>query len=222
MKIVWDITQIKTVPIDSVTPNPWNPKELGLPEFERVKMSLEQTGLRLPIIVREVEGGYQILDGEQRWRASKALGSPEILILNQGVVSDKEAVEMTIYFEQHVPPTQLKLADLLVTHMDKYPNDFQLPYPVLDLDAFRKLHEFDWASASTKKEDVQSEMDDVQDYKIITLKMKLSDFAVIEEAHKKLKTKVNVPLEDAWKVLSDMYLLYGFEKPTEPPNGEQR
>jgi hypothetical protein len=170
----------------------------------------------LPIIVREQGDGYEILDGEQRWRASKALNSAEILILNLGVVSDKEAVEMTINFEQHVPPTQLKLADLLVSHMNKHP-DFKLPYAEMDLDGYRKLREFNWGDASTRKEEVQEQMDGVQDFKNVALKFRLEDYAVIEQAHKQLKTKITVTLEEALKLICQMYL----QKNWTLPNGEQ-
>jgi len=64
------------VPIDSIVPNPFQPRE----EFDEggiaaLADSIEQVGVLQPILVRPAaDGGYQLIAGERRWRASQQAG----------------------------------------------------------------------------------------------------------------------------------------------------
>lgn len=121
IEIVFDIDKISTVAIERVQPNPWNPKGLDTNEYQRIVLSLRKKGLRQPIVVREVEDYFQIIDGEQRWRGWKELGKHEILIYNEGAdVSDQEAKELTIAYQQQVPFVEMDLAKLLKDMTDQY------------------------------------------------------------------------------------------------------
>lgn len=127
IEIVFDINKIQTVAIERVQPNPWNPKGLDTNEYQRIVLSLRKKGLRQPIVVREVEDYFQIIDGEQRWRGWKELGKHEILIYNEGAdVSDQEAKELTIAYQQQVPFVEMDLANLLKDMTDQYDN-LELP-----------------------------------------------------------------------------------------------
>jgi len=86
------------VPIDQVRPNTWNPKDKNTEEYEKVKLSIQKR-IRQPIIVRETDtNSYEIIDGEQRWTACKELAFENVLVYNEGKVSDQEARELTIFF----------------------------------------------------------------------------------------------------------------------------
>ncbi len=127
IEIVFDIDKISTVAIERVQPNPWNPKGLDTNEYQRVVLSLRKKGLRQPIVVREIDDYFQIIDGEQRWRGWKELGKHEILIYNEGPdVSDQEAKELTIAYQQQVPFVEVEFAKLLQEMTDEYEN-LELP-----------------------------------------------------------------------------------------------
>ncbi|RLE41501.1 hypothetical protein DRJ19_05760 [Candidatus Woesearchaeota archaeon] len=68
--------EVIEVPMEKLRPNPWNVNFLL--ENERVKLRDEMArhGARAvpPIIVREKNGVYEIVDGEQRWRIARELG----------------------------------------------------------------------------------------------------------------------------------------------------
>ena len=50
--------------IDLLDPNPWNPNRMT-PEIRRkLKLDLEWHGFVAPIVVHEVDGRYQIINGE--------------------------------------------------------------------------------------------------------------------------------------------------------------
>lgn len=62
------------VPVNRVEPNPYQPRR----EFEDSQLSdlaesIRSEGLIQPIVVREVNGSYQLIAGERRWRAFKLL-----------------------------------------------------------------------------------------------------------------------------------------------------
>ena len=123
IEIVFDINKIQTVTIERVQPNPWNPKGLDTNEYQRVVLSLRKKGLRQPIVVREIDDYFQIIDGEQRWRGWKELGKHEILIYNEGPdISDQEAKELTIAYQQQVPFIENEFAKLLKEMTIEYEN----------------------------------------------------------------------------------------------------
>lgn len=75
-------TEKKTVPIDSVMPNPFNPNFMDKATFAKEKASIKELGMLGSIIVRRhiVPEHYEILDGEHRWKAAKELGYTEMTV----------------------------------------------------------------------------------------------------------------------------------------------
>lgn len=62
------------LPITQIEPNPYQPRK----EFEKSQLSdlaesIQSEGLIQPIVVREVNGTYQLIAGERRWRAFQLL-----------------------------------------------------------------------------------------------------------------------------------------------------
>lgn len=62
------------IAVSKVEPNPYQPRR----DFEESQLkdlaeSIRSEGLIQPIVVREVEGNYQLIAGERRWRAFKQL-----------------------------------------------------------------------------------------------------------------------------------------------------
>jgi len=65
----------RELPVGEMVPNPWQPRRI----FNETKLtelaeSIREIGLIEPIVVRQVESGYQIIAGERRWRAHKTIG----------------------------------------------------------------------------------------------------------------------------------------------------
>lgn len=72
-------SRLLTLPIDSVVPNPNQPRrifdEAALRELSR---SIAQYGLMQPVLVRPTPRGYELIAGERRWRACKLAGLTHI------------------------------------------------------------------------------------------------------------------------------------------------
>ncbi len=71
--------QVRQLAIDSVRPNPDQPRKIFDPEkLEELTASIRQHGVMQPLVVVEREDGYMIAAGERRWRAAQAAGLKEV------------------------------------------------------------------------------------------------------------------------------------------------
>ena len=85
---------ITMVRISDVEPNTDQPrKAFDSSELETLSESIAQYGMIQPITVRMIDGMYQIITGERRWRAARMAGLSEIPVI---VISadDKKAAEL--------------------------------------------------------------------------------------------------------------------------------
>ncbi len=64
------------VPVDAVTPNPRQPREVfDEGELEGLAVSIADLGILQPIVVRQVgDDAFELVAGERRWRAAKQAG----------------------------------------------------------------------------------------------------------------------------------------------------
>ena len=137
----FDPTNIQIVEIDKVRPNDWNPKLENTPEYQKIVESIEVNGFKQPIIVREVEDGYEICDGCQRWTAAKQLGFDKIYIYNLGNIPEEEAKSITIWMEQQVPFDEMELAPIVAELSDL---KIQTPYSEDEVEDFVNMLNFDF------------------------------------------------------------------------------
>lgn len=67
------------LPVSKIEPNPYQPrKEFEASQLEDLAESIRSEGLIQPIVVREVDGSYQLIAGERRWRAFQLLKQKKI------------------------------------------------------------------------------------------------------------------------------------------------
>lgn len=142
MEIVFDVKKLKVVPIDEVRPNSWNPKDKNTEEYKKIVQSIKLKGQRMPVIVRENEG-YEIIDGEQKWTACKELGFETVLIYDEGKMSDKDAMELTIWYQQQVPFNEIELAGVIKQMAEQW-KDLELPFTEEQINNYIKMDAFNW------------------------------------------------------------------------------
>lgn len=69
------VAGVTEVEVDKIVPNPRQPRQALDPEaLQELATSIQEQGLVQPLVVTEVEGGYQLLVGERRWRAARLAG----------------------------------------------------------------------------------------------------------------------------------------------------
>jgi ParB family transcriptional regulator, chromosome partitioning protein len=83
--------------IEDVYPNPEQPrKRFGEDELKELADSVREHGVIQPLIVRaRREGGYFLIAGERRWRASQRAGLTDVPVVVQEV-SDRESFERAL------------------------------------------------------------------------------------------------------------------------------
>lgn len=70
--------EITKISISQIIPNKFNPNAMPGGTFKKLLLSIKKFGLFNPIIVRKIEDGYEIIDGEQRYKGFIALKYIEI------------------------------------------------------------------------------------------------------------------------------------------------
>jgi ParB family chromosome partitioning protein len=88
---------ISYVSIDSLLPNPYQPRRLFVEEtLADLSHSIKERGVIQPLIVRPAaDGGHEIVAGERRWRAAKMAGFSTIPVLIRSM-SDSESLEIAL------------------------------------------------------------------------------------------------------------------------------
>ena len=90
-------TRIETLPLREVEPDPGQPRKTFDDEtLAELSASIAEHGLLQPIAVRpKPSGGYLIVAGERRWRASRMAGLTEVPVIVKDV-SDEQAMELAL------------------------------------------------------------------------------------------------------------------------------
>ncbi|NIT53869.1 MAG: ParB/RepB/Spo0J family partition protein, partial [candidate division Zixibacteria bacterium] len=77
--------------------NPAQPRtEFDEEGMEELQQSITQKGVVQPVTVRKVDGAFELIVGERRWRASSAIGLERIPAYILDVQSDTEMMEYAL------------------------------------------------------------------------------------------------------------------------------
>lgn len=114
-------TSVTTCGIEDLHPNPYQPRKNFKDEDQKKLIaSVKQKGIIQPIVVRQIDSGYEIIAGERRWRAAQAAGIKEVPIVVRQA-TDMEAAEISLIenlLREELNP--LEEADAYVTLMEKF------------------------------------------------------------------------------------------------------
>lgn len=142
---------IKTVDIEDIYPNPWNPNKQSQRVEEATTESIGQFGMLDPITVRPhpTEGGkYEIIDGEHRQRACIGLGMKEVPVNVLQNLTDQEARKLTIIAnETRGQVDKISLSELLNDLSQSMSMDdllVGLPYYKNELEDLINIGDLDW------------------------------------------------------------------------------
>lgn len=88
--------ETRLLPIDRIHNNENQPrKDFDDDALEELVASIAAVGLQQPIKVRPLNGGYEVVMGERRWRACKMLGWQEIPAIVEEL-GDREAAVLAL------------------------------------------------------------------------------------------------------------------------------
>tara|TARA_Y100000748_G_scaffold303029_1_gene306975 strand:- start:5563 stop:6405 length:843 start_codon:yes stop_codon:yes gene_type:complete len=86
------------IPIEKIKPNPNQPRQdFNQAKLEELKLSIKKNGVLQPITVKELDdGNYEIIAGERRYRAAKAVGLQWIPAFTVQISNESEMMEYAL------------------------------------------------------------------------------------------------------------------------------
>ena len=87
---------VEYIPITSIVASPLNPrKEFTPEEIQELGDSIREHGIIQPLIVRKVNGKYELIAGERRWRASQSINLTTVPAITREA-SDRDVIELAL------------------------------------------------------------------------------------------------------------------------------
>lgn len=88
---------VANIDINKIRSNPYQPRaDFDPVELDELKRSIQEKGIIQPITVCRVEGGYQLISGERRLRASREAGLAQIPAYIIQIHSQDELLELAL------------------------------------------------------------------------------------------------------------------------------
>ncbi len=89
-------TRVLDVPLSAITPSPKQPRRsFDKAALESLAASIREHGLLQPVLVRPLEGGFELIAGERRWRAAQLAGLETIRAVSKPS-SDRETLTLSV------------------------------------------------------------------------------------------------------------------------------
>ena len=96
MVSVEDLKRVRDVPHHQVAPSPLQPRtQFFEAPLDDLVESIRQHGIIQPLIVRLVNGTFELIAGERRWRAAHKLGLATVPVIEREA-SDRDVLEMAL------------------------------------------------------------------------------------------------------------------------------
>jgi ParB-like chromosome segregation protein Spo0J len=92
------VSFVKWVPTEKVFGNDYNPNKVAPPEMKLLELSIKEDGFTQPIVVWEVEYGYEVVDGFHRHLVGKKLGLTHlpVVVINENRTDRCDRIASTI------------------------------------------------------------------------------------------------------------------------------
>jgi ParB family transcriptional regulator, chromosome partitioning protein len=83
-------------PVAAIEPNPNQPRQrFPAHELEEMAVSVREKGILTPLLVNQIESGYQLIAGERRWRAAQMAGLERVPVVVRDV-TPSESLELAL------------------------------------------------------------------------------------------------------------------------------
>lgn len=138
------------IPVAKIHPNPWNPNRQRDVVAKAQRESLQSYGFIDPVTVRphpEIEGEWQIVDGEHRWRDAQEMGQETVPSIALDL-DDVAARKLTIVLNETRGDADIALLASLLHDLSELQTPEELgstlPYSSAELDHLLSLGQEDW------------------------------------------------------------------------------
>lgn len=92
------VSNVQWVPADLVRANDYNPNKVAKPEMELLELSIARDGFTQPIVVWQVEDGFEVVDGFHRHLVGKKMGLSHlpVVVINEAQSGRNDRIASTI------------------------------------------------------------------------------------------------------------------------------
>lgn len=92
------VNAVRWVAAELVHANDYNPNSVAKAEMDLLRRSIEADGYTQPIVVWEVAGGFEVIDGFHRHLVGKEMGLPElpVVVVNKSSTGRNDRIASTI------------------------------------------------------------------------------------------------------------------------------
>jgi ParB family chromosome partitioning protein len=88
--------QFKTLPVHTIKPGRYQPRRQMCEEsLQELAASIRSQGIIQPIVIREINDGYEIIAGERRWRAAQLADMKEVPVIIRNL-DDESALAVSL------------------------------------------------------------------------------------------------------------------------------
>lgn len=145
---ITDLAKYQTIELDKLVKAVWNYKLEDEALTEKLIENMKRNGQIENIIVRELETGfYEVVNGNHRYEALKALESKEVIAYNLGKITLQEAQRIAIETnETKFQTDQIKLAGVIGELSNVFTADDlvkTLPFSQQEIDNFLQMNSYD-------------------------------------------------------------------------------
>jgi ParB/RepB/Spo0J family partition protein len=145
--------EIVELPLNRIHPNPWNPNRQSEVVAKAERESIATYGFLDPVLVRphpELEGHWQFIDGEHRWRALEDLQQDTVPAIVKDF-GDVEAKKLTIILnetrgEADAASLGSLLADIKNAIGDDAKFHLALPFDTSEIEHLLHMADVDWGN----------------------------------------------------------------------------
>ncbi len=107
--------QISHIEVSRIRPNPYQPRaDFDEQALDELKHSIKQKGIIQPVTVRRIsDGGYELISGERRIRASSEIGLKSVPAYVIDVKSDEDMLELALIENlqrEHLNPVEIAIS----------------------------------------------------------------------------------------------------------------
>ena len=119
-----NLEELIQIPVEKLIPNPFQPRtRFNDLDLDELAASIRQHGVMQPVIVRQVVGGFELVAGERRWRASQRAGLQDIPAVVRKLEDHQVAALALIENIQREQLTSIEQARALATMRDQFSMD---------------------------------------------------------------------------------------------------
>lgn len=142
---------MEQVSIKSVKHSKWRYKIVDLHLYEKLKNSIRQNGQIYPLVVREVQDGYEIIDGNQRLSIFNDLNHETVGVKNMGIMREIDALKKAVEINTCFTVDDIHFAGVvteLLKEYDAHTLSMTFPNRSREITEYPRLFHFDWSTFS--------------------------------------------------------------------------